>query len=146
MDKSPCPAVVRYVSKLFKTGQKSHECGDGHTQNQFSRNSSICSAHNSDNNSNLNCIVTVACSPVICFSLFFHPVGSPPQIFMCFHFLLSLPNQFLANLVSLLQCSYIARSEHFREMCCIHVQGPEGVGSDSPKCCLHNHPVVPLLP
>jgi hypothetical protein len=69
---------------------------------------------------------------------------------MCSHFLLyncksfqSVPCKFS---LSLLHCSYIARYEHFREMCCIHVQDPEGVGSNSTKCCLHNHPFVPLLP
>jgi hypothetical protein len=70
LDKSPCPVMVRYTSKRFKTGQKSHECGNGQTRNQCLRNSFICSAHNSDNNNKLNCIDMVAFSPVIWFFVF----------------------------------------------------------------------------
>ena len=50
LDKSPCPAMVGYMSTCFKIGQKTHECGDGHTQNQFLRNSLICSLFNGNNN------------------------------------------------------------------------------------------------
>jgi hypothetical protein len=40
-------------------------------------------------------------------------------------------NPFLSNSVSLLQCSFINRYNHFRKICCIHIQGPEDVGSNS---------------